>query len=103
MLLDLFPGRKADFDAQMAELLYDPDDLGGFNPADPSAVVTTPQGVGNKAAYAVIGFRHGDGSNQTLDTKGTADTTDDTVSYPDPACTPTPRPRATHRRTSGTT
>jgi hypothetical protein len=92
VLLDLFPARQADFDAQMAELSYSPDDLGDFNPANPSTVVSTPQGVGNKAAYAVIAFRHGDGSNQTLDTKGTPDPSDDTVSYPDPACTPTPTP-----------
>jgi hypothetical protein len=90
VLLDLFPARKADFDAQMAELFYDPNDLGDFNPTNPSTVVSTPEGVGNKAAYAVIAFRHSDGSNQTLDTKGTTDPTDDTVSYPDPACTPTP-------------
>jgi hypothetical protein len=90
VLLDLFPARKADFDAQMAELLYDPNDLGDFNPANPSAAVSTPQGVGNKAAYAVLAFRHADGSNQTLNTNGTADPSDDTVSYPDPACTPTP-------------
>jgi hypothetical protein len=72
VLLDLFPARKADFDAQMAELLYDPDDLGDFNPANPSTAVTTPQGVGNKAAYAVITFRHNDGANQL---GGYADTT----------------------------
>jgi hypothetical protein len=72
VLLDLFPARKADFDAQMAELLYDPDDLGDFNPANPSAPVATPQGVGNKAAYAVITFRHSDGANQL---GGYADTT----------------------------
>ncbi len=92
VLLDLFPARKADFDAQMAELLYDPNDLGDFNPANPSTLVSTPQGVGNKAAYAVLTFRHSDGANQTLDTKDTQETTDDTVSYPDPACTPTPTP-----------
>ena len=72
VLLDLFPARKADFDAQMAELLYDPDDLGDFNPANPSAPVATAQGVGNKAAYAVITFRHSDGANQL---GGYADTT----------------------------
>ena len=87
VLLDLFPGRKADFDAQMAELVFEPDDLGDFNPDNPSAVVTTPQGIGNKAAYAVLKFRHADGSNQTRDTKGTSITTDDTVSYPDPCTT----------------
>ena len=72
VLLDLFPARKADFDAQMAELLYDPDDLGDFNPANPSAPVATAQGVGNKAAYAVTTFRHNDGANQL---GGYADTT----------------------------
>jgi hypothetical protein len=72
VLLDLFPARKADFDLQMAELSYNPDDLGDFNPANPSAGVTTPQGVGNKAAYTVVTFRHGDGANQL---GGYADTT----------------------------
>ena len=72
VLLDLFPARKADFDAQMAELSYNPDDLGDFNPANPSAPVATAQGVGNKAAYAVITFRHNDGANQL---GGYADTT----------------------------
>jgi hypothetical protein len=74
VLVDLFPARKADFDAQMAELQYDPNDT--------STVTTTPQGVGNKAAELVIAFRHADGSNQTLNTKGTPDPSDDTVTYP---------------------
>jgi hypothetical protein len=68
VLLDLFPARKGDFDLQMTELSYPPDDLGDFNPANPSGAVSTPQGVGNKAAYAVIAFRHSDGSNQQLGT-----------------------------------
>jgi hypothetical protein len=88
VLLDLFPARKGDFDAQMQELVLNPDDLGDFDPANPSKTVSTPAGVGNKAAYAVLAFRHTDGSNQTLDTKGTADPGDDTISYPYPACTP---------------
>jgi hypothetical protein len=74
VLVDLFPARTADLNAQMAEL--------GYDPTDTSTVTTTPQGVGNKAAQAVIAFRHADGSNQTLDTKGTPDPSDDTVTYP---------------------
>jgi Domain of unknown function (DUF6851)/VCPO second helical-bundle domain len=74
VLVDLFPARTADFDAQMAELGYDPN--------EPSTDPATPQGVGTQAAQAVIAFRHADGSNQTLDTKGTPDPSDDTVTYP---------------------
>ncbi|HZA81679.1 MAG TPA: hypothetical protein VFC13_09435, partial [Actinomycetes bacterium] len=80
VLVDLFPARTADLAAQMAEL--------GHDPTDDSTDTATPQGVGNKAAQAVIAFRHADGSNQTLDTKGTADPSDDTVTYPY-RCTPT--------------
>jgi len=81
VLNELFPWRKADFDAQMAELQFDPNDT--------STDLATPQGVGNVAAQENIKFRRTDGSNQTLNTKGTADPADDTVTYPDsckPAC-----------------
>jgi len=38
--------------------------------------------VGDAAAQANINFRHGDGSYPTVNTKGTGDPYDDTVSYP---------------------
>src|SRR4029453_13446062 len=76
VLVDLFPSRTTDFNAQMAELNY------------PVNGTSTASAVGTQAAQAVLKFRHADGSNQTLDTKGTADPIDDTVSYPDPAFTP---------------
>jgi hypothetical protein len=59
-LIDLFPTRKAAlFDALMASL--------GYDPADASISLTTPAGIGNVAAQAVLDFRHRDGSNQLGD------------------------------------
>lgn len=58
-LKDLFPTRVADFDAVMVEL--------GYDPTATSADLTTPTGIGQAAAEAVISFRHGDGSNQLGD------------------------------------
>ncbi len=58
-LLDLFPAQSDFLRAQMAGFGFDPDDVS----TDP----TTPQGVGNLAAAAVIEFRHHDGSNQLGD------------------------------------
>lgn len=57
-LTDLYraPAQVAAFDAVMAAL--------GYNPADSSTDPTTPTGVGNRAAAAVIDFRHDDGANQ---------------------------------------
>jgi PAP2 superfamily len=83
-LVDLFPNRRTIFAAQMTALGYDPNDT--------STNTTTPQGVGNKAAEANIAFRHADGSNQTLNVNDPSNPNDDTVTYPDPACTPTPKP-----------
>jgi hypothetical protein len=80
VLMDLFPNSPADFPAQMKELTY---------PSDGSSDGSTASAVGIQAARAVLAFRHNDGSNQTLDTKGTDDPKDDTVIYPYPACTPT--------------
>jgi hypothetical protein len=78
VLVDLFPSREGSFfGPQMTAL--------GYNNSDTSPEAT----VGNTAAAAVLTFRHGDGSNQTTDTKGTPQLTDDTVSYPY-NCTPTP-------------
>jgi len=58
-LSDLFPSVPDIFDGLMQQL--------GFDPADLSTDVTTPAGIGNVAAAAVIAFRHHDGSNQLGD------------------------------------
>ncbi len=58
-LVDLFPTEVALFDFMMAKL--------GYDPADRSTDPTTPTGIGNRAARAVIEFRHHDGSNQLGD------------------------------------
>lgn len=55
-LVDLFPVQRAHFDARMSELGLDP----GNDTDDP----TTPAGIGNAAAAALLSYRHGDGSNQ---------------------------------------
>lgn len=61
--VDLFPGSKASvFDPLMSALRY--------NPSDTSTDTTTPSGIGNMAAKAVIDFRHHDGSNQLGDEHG---------------------------------
>jgi hypothetical protein len=80
-LTDLFPYRRPVYEARMTALTY------SISDTSPAA------NVGRTAAQAVINFRHGDGSNQTRDTKGTPNPDDDTVSYPDPACTPTVTPQ----------
>jgi hypothetical protein len=58
-LVDLFPAQKAIFDAQMTTL--------GFDPTDTSTDTTTPSGIGNTVANALLTFRHTDGSNQLGD------------------------------------
>lgn len=58
-LVDLFPPQKASFDMRMTNLGYDPND----NSTDP----TTPMGIGNVCAAAVIAVRHHDGANQLGD------------------------------------
>lgn len=58
-LSDLFPTQIASFDGLMNTLGYDPND----NTVTP----TTPTGIGNTAAKAVLVFRHHDGSNQLGD------------------------------------
>ena len=59
-LVDLFPSRKAAlFDPLMTTL--------GLDPADTSTDVKTGVGIGNRAAAAVLEFRHADGSNQLGD------------------------------------
>jgi hypothetical protein len=63
-LVELFPSRKTQFDAEMTRLGYDPTDTTGN--------LATPQGVGNVAAAAVIQFRRNDGSNQLGNLNGGA-------------------------------
>ena len=58
-LIDLFPTQTTLFNTQMTLLGYDINDV--------SLDVTTPSGIGNKAAAALLSFRHGDGSNQLGD------------------------------------
>jgi hypothetical protein len=60
---DLFPGSISSvFDPLMQTLGYDPGDL--------STDTSTPTGVGNVAARAVLDFRHRDGANQLGDEPG---------------------------------
>ena len=64
-LTDLFPSQTTGiFDPVMAEL--------GLDPLNDSVNVSTPEGVGNAAAAAVIAFRHHDGANQLGDINGGA-------------------------------
>jgi hypothetical protein len=61
--VDLFPaGKTTVFDPLMASL--------GYHPHDQSIDPTTPTGIGNRAARAVLDFRHRDGSNQLGDEPG---------------------------------
>src|SRR5438309_550438 len=61
--VDLFPGdRLSVFDPLMRRLAYEP-----ANTTDDD---TTPAGVGNLAARAVLDFRHRDGANQLGDEPG---------------------------------
>jgi hypothetical protein len=71
ILTDLFPPAshpnvgpfpKVDYPRQMQLLGYDPDDA--------STDTTTPQGIGNKVAQALLDYRHRDGSNQLGDEPG---------------------------------
>jgi hypothetical protein len=74
VLVDLFPTQKAQFDAEMASLGYDPTDTTGN--------IATPQGIGNVAAAALLQFRHADGSNQLGDLNGGAPYSDYTGYQP---------------------
>src|SRR5207302_264078 len=61
--VDLFPGdRLSVFDPLMRRLAYEP--------ANTTDDHTTPAGVGNAAARAVLDFRHRDGANQLGDEPG---------------------------------
>jgi hypothetical protein len=63
-LLDVYPADSAWLAEQMREDGHDPDDR--------SVDVTTPQGIGNSAAAAVIAYRRHDGANQYGDEPGCA-------------------------------
>ena len=59
-LVDLFPTQKTVlFDPLMASL--------GYDPSDTTTDTSTPTGIGNVTAGAVLAFRHTDGSNQLGD------------------------------------
>lgn len=61
--VDLFPGSISTiFDPLMRDL--------GYNGADLTTDPSTPAGVGNVAARAVLDFRHRDGANQLADEPG---------------------------------
>jgi hypothetical protein len=61
--VDLFPADKQSvFDPLMRRL--------GYDPAEKTDNITTPAGVGNMAARAVLEFRHRDGANQLGDEPG---------------------------------
>jgi hypothetical protein len=103
VLLDLFPSKPVDFARFMTAL--------GYDPADASTDTTTPQGIGNVTATAVLDYRHHDGANQLADEPGgdpskpysdytgyTPVNTWDQVSdlyHWQPLCVPTPPPDAT--------
>jgi hypothetical protein len=61
-LLNLFPAGEARLNAQMLSL--------GYDHTDTTVDTTTPAGVGNVAAAAVIADRHHDGANQYGDEPG---------------------------------
>ena len=58
-LVDLFPARKADFDAKMTAL--------GLDPLNVSTDPATAVGIGNLVSTAVLADRHYDGANQLGD------------------------------------
>jgi len=61
--VDLFPGSASSvFDPLMGNL--------GYDAADNSTDTTTPTGIGNVAAQAVLDFHHRDGANQLGDEHG---------------------------------
>lgn len=61
-LLDQYPDSTAYITEQMRSF--------GYDPGDSSTDRTTPQGIGNEAAAAVIAYRHHDGANQLGDEVG---------------------------------
>jgi hypothetical protein len=100
VLLDLFPSQANNLSGFMTAL--------GYNAGDTSTDPTTPQGIGNTVAKAVLDFRHADGANQLGDYNGGASYSDYTGYVPvnawnrvsdvyhwQPLCVPTPPPGAT--------
>ena len=64
VLTELFPAQSSIFDTLLAEL--------GYNSANTSTDTTTPAGIGNVSAEALMSVRRGDGSNQLgTDANGT--------------------------------
>ena len=59
VMSDLYPTQKEAIDAFMRGL--------GLNPADDTRDPANPAGIGNRAAIALLEFRHKDGSNQLGD------------------------------------
>ncbi len=72
-LVDLFPSQTSSFNAVMSNL--------GYNPADTSTDTSTPTGVGNVAAQAILTYRHQDGSNQLGDASGSSGPYSDYTGY----------------------
>jgi hypothetical protein len=69
-LVDLFPTQMSTFNAVMNTL--------GYKSTDTSTNTSTPTGVGNVAAQAILTYRHQDGSNQIVDASQLSG-----VGYPD--------------------
>lgn len=64
VLSELFPSEVATFTKLMREL--------GYDPSDTTTDISTPAGIGNVSARALIEFRQHDGSNQLgIDPRGT--------------------------------
>jgi hypothetical protein len=78
VLLNLFPGRASIFRNYMNDR--------GYNPDDASADPTTPEGIGNNAAAAVLAYRAGDGSNQQPGTDPATGTPAAVYPSCEPAC-----------------
>jgi hypothetical protein len=65
VLMDVYPAQASLFNNAMEVL--------GYDPANGSTDVNTPEGIGNTVSANLLGFRHNDGSNQlgnTADTNG---------------------------------
>jgi hypothetical protein len=58
-LVDMYPTEAARFNDLLMSL--------GYDPTNTTTNTSTPSGIGNLAAQAVLTFRHGDGSNQLGD------------------------------------
>lgn len=58
-LVDQYPTEAIRFNSLLTSM--------GYDPSDTSTDTSTPSGIGNVAAQAVLTFRHGDGANQLGD------------------------------------